>query len=342
MQKNKTFIRKKIVSVFFCSLFLFLILGGRLVYLMVFQSDYYTGQAKELHERERSIKAARGRILDTNGKVIADNKTVCTISVIHNQIKDPDRIVEVLSKELELSEEYVRKRVEKYSSIERIKSNVEKEKGDAIRAYQLEGVKVDEDYKRYYPYGELASKVLGFTGGDNQGIIGLEVKYDEYLEKHRQAVKKAYQWIAAYIPELTDVEATRNIEFHDMSKNTPDEYTPYDNYFYGEQTPAIIEAFNRAWLMHIHRNPHHWQYWVLINDEPKEGTILIEMPYPYIIEMICDWWAFSWIKGDLSEMFAWYKDHADYIKLHNNTRSIVEEILEMIRTKLAEVKNAEN
>lgn len=107
-------------------------------------------------------------------------------------------------------------------------------------------------------------------------------KYDEYLEKHRQAVKKAYQWIAAYIPELTDVEATRNIEFHDMSKNTPDEYTPYDNYFYGEQTPAIIEAFNRAWLMHIHRNPHHWQYWVLINDEPKEGTILIEMPYPYI------------------------------------------------------------
>lgn len=167
-------------------------------------------------------------------------------------------------------------------------------------------------------------------------------KYDEYLEKHRQAVKKAYQWIAAYIPELTDVEATRNIEFHDMSKNTPDEYTPYDNYFYREQTPAIIEAFNRAWLMHIHRNPHHWQYWVLINDEPKEGTILIEMPYPYIIEMICDWWAFSWIKGDLSEMFAWYKDHADYIKLHNNTRSIVEEILEMIRTKLAEVENAEN
>lgn len=131
-------------------------------------------------------------------------------------------------------------------------------------------------------------------------------KYDEYLEKHRQAVKKAYQWIAAYIPELTDVEATRNIEFHDMSKNTPDEYTPYDNYFYGEQTPAIIEAFNRAWLM------------------------------------ICDWWAFSWIKGDLSEMFSWYKDHESYIKLHNNTRSIVEEILEMIRTKLTEVENAEN
>lgn len=182
MVGSKTFIRKKIVVVFFACLALFLILSGRLVYLMVFQSEYYTEQAKELHERERSIKAARGRILDANGTVIADNKTVCTISVIHNQIKDPDRIVEVLSKELELSEEYVRKRVEKYSSIERIKSNVEKEKGDAIRAYDLDGVKVDEDYKRYYPYGELASKVLGFTGGDNQGIIGLEVKYEDYLK----------------------------------------------------------------------------------------------------------------------------------------------------------------
>ena len=182
MAKNKTYIRKKIVSVFFICFAIFLILAGRLVYLMVFQSDYYSEQAKELHERERSIKAARGRILDANGTVIADNKTVCTISVIHNQIKDPDRIVEVLSKELDLSEDFVRKRVEKYSSIERIKSNVDKEKGDAVRAYKLDGVKMDEDYKRYYPYGELASKVLGFTGGDNQGIIGLEVKYEDYLK----------------------------------------------------------------------------------------------------------------------------------------------------------------
>ncbi len=181
MLKNKTYNRKKIVTIFFVCLGVFLVLGGRLVYLMVFQSDYYTEKAKELHERERSIKAARGRILDANGTVIADNKTVCTISVIHNQIKDPDKIVQVLSKELDLSEEYVRKRVEKYSSIEKIKSNVDKEKGDAIRAYNLEGVKVDEDYKRYYPYDSLASKVLGFTGGDNQGIIGLEVKYEEYL-----------------------------------------------------------------------------------------------------------------------------------------------------------------
>lgn len=181
MTKSKTYNRKKIVTIFFACLIIFVVLVGRLVYLMVFQSDYYTEKAKELHERERSIKAARGRILDVNGTVIADNKTVCTISVIHNQIKDPDKIVEVLCKELDLSEEYVRKRVEKYSAIEKIKSNVDKEIGDAIRAYNLEGVKVDEDYKRYYPYDSLASKVLGFTGGDNQGIIGLEVKYEEYL-----------------------------------------------------------------------------------------------------------------------------------------------------------------
>ncbi len=179
---NKTYHRKKIVTIFFGSMAIILFLAVRLGYLMVFESDYYSEKADQLHERERSIKAARGRILDANGTVIADNRTVCTISVIHNQIRDPDRVVEVLSKELELSQEYVRKRVEKYSSIERIRSNVGKEKGDAIRSYNLEGVKVDEDYKRYYPYDDLASKVLGFTGGDNQGIIGLEVKYEEYLK----------------------------------------------------------------------------------------------------------------------------------------------------------------
>ena len=182
MLKNKTCHRKKIVTIFFVCFFMMLVLGGRLVYLMVFRSDYYTEKAQSLHERERSIKAARGRILDANGTVIADNKTVCTISVIHNQVKEPDKIVDTLCKELDLSEEYVRKRVEKYSAIEKIKSNVSKEKGDAIRAYNLAGVKVDEDYKRYYPYDSLASKVLGFTGGDNQGIIGLEVKYEEYLQ----------------------------------------------------------------------------------------------------------------------------------------------------------------
>lgn len=148
---------------------------------MGFRSDYYYEKAQELHERERDIKAARGRILDANGKVLADNRTVCTVSVIHSQIKEPEKVITVLSEELEMKEEEIRKRVEKVSSIERIKTNVEKETGDAIREYGLSGVKVDEDYKRYYPYGSLASKVLGFTGGDNQGIIGLEVKYEDIL-----------------------------------------------------------------------------------------------------------------------------------------------------------------
>ena len=180
--QHKTYHRSKTVVVMFLCLIVFGILMGRLVYLMVFQSEYYTMKAKELHERERSIKAARGRIIDAGGKVLADNKTVCTISVIHSQITDAETVITVLCKELGLSEEYVRKRVEKYSSIEKIKSNVDKSVGDAIRAYDLAGVKVDEDYKRYYPYDSLGSKVLGFTGGDNQGIIGLEVIYEEYLQ----------------------------------------------------------------------------------------------------------------------------------------------------------------
>lgn len=180
--KNKTYIRKKIVVTFFLCAAIFFLLGGRLVYLMVFQSEYYTEQAKDLHERERKIKAARGRIIESTGTVLADNRTVCTISVIHNQITSPDKVVEMLVKELGLTESYVRKRVEKYSAIEKIKSNVDKETGDRIREYDLDGVKVDEDYKRYYPYDSLASKVLGFTGGDNQGIIGLEVIYEEYLK----------------------------------------------------------------------------------------------------------------------------------------------------------------
>jgi len=179
---NKTYIRKKVVVTFFLCTIVLIGLFGRLLYLMIFQSEYYSNLATRLHERERSIKAARGQIIDANGVVIADNKTVCTVSVIHNQINDKEKVIEVLSKELGLSEEYVTQRVEKYSSIERIKSNVSKELGDKIREYNLDGVKVDEDYKRSYPYGELASKVLGFTGGDNQGIIGLEVIYEEYLK----------------------------------------------------------------------------------------------------------------------------------------------------------------
>ena len=180
--QHKTYHRSKTVTALFLCIIAFAGLMGRLAYLMIFQSEYYTMKARELHERERSIKAARGRIIDANGKILADNKTVCTISVIHNQIADQEEVIAVLCKELGLSEEYVRKRVEKYSAIEKIKSNVDKSIGDAIRAYDLAGVKVDEDYKRYYPFDSLASKVLGFTGGDNQGIIGLEVIYEEYLQ----------------------------------------------------------------------------------------------------------------------------------------------------------------
>ena len=182
MKKTMTFHRKKIWIVFLLCALMLLGLVGRLVFLMGFKSDYYYKKAQDLHERERVIKAARGQILDVKGRVLADNKTVCTISVIHSQIKDPEKVIQILSKELDMDSAAVRKRVEKLSSIEKIKTNVEKSVGDVIRGYELDGVKVDEDYKRYYPYSSLASKVLGFTGGDNQGIIGLEVKYEEILK----------------------------------------------------------------------------------------------------------------------------------------------------------------
>ncbi len=181
-QRNQIFHKKGIVGVFLIMLAGSLWLGGRLAYLMVFRSEYYMAQAEELHERERSIKAARGEIYDRNGTLIAANRTVCTISVIHNQITDADEVVRVLSEQLELSPEKVRASVEKYSSREVIKTNVDKATGDIIRAFHLDGVKVDEDYKRYYPFGKVASKVLGFTGSDNQGIIGLEVKYESVLK----------------------------------------------------------------------------------------------------------------------------------------------------------------
>lgn len=182
MYRNKTFNRKKVMILFVAVFFIMMFLIGRLVYLMIFCSEYYGNKAENLHERERDIKAARGKLLDANGTVLATNKSVCTISVIHNQIEEPEKVIEMLVRELGIPEETARKRVEKVSSIERVKTNVAKETGDAIRAYGLSGVKVDEDYKRYYPYGTLASKVLGFTGADNQGILGLEVKYDEYLQ----------------------------------------------------------------------------------------------------------------------------------------------------------------
>lgn len=182
MVRNKTYNRKKILIIFTVVSLVLVLLAGRLVYLMVFCSEYYGKKAEDLHERERDIKAARGKIIDATGTVLATNRTVCTISVIHSQLEDSEKVIEVLTRELGMDEGAVRKRVEKVSSIERVKSNVDKETGDRIRNYGLAGVKVDEDYKRYYPYDTLASKVLGFTGGDNQGIIGLEVIYEDYLK----------------------------------------------------------------------------------------------------------------------------------------------------------------
>lgn len=181
MQHLKLYQKGKIVFLFFAVTAILTAACGRLAYLMIVQSDYYGKKAQALHERERSIKAARGKIVDRNGIVLADNRSVCTVSVIHSQIRDPERVIAELAELLELPEDTVRKRVEKVSSIERISSNVPKETGDAILARQLEGVKVDEDYRRYYPYDSLASKVIGFTGGDNQGIVGLEVRYDDWL-----------------------------------------------------------------------------------------------------------------------------------------------------------------
>ena len=182
MKKNMTFHKKKVWVVLLGCMLLMVGLMGRLVYLMCFRSDYYYEKAKELHERERDIKAARGEILDAKGRVLASNRTVCTIYVIHSQIKEPEKVIALLSEKLEMDEAEVRKRVEKISSIERVKTNVEKSTGDEIRESNLAGVKVDEDYRRYYPLGSLASKVIGFTGGDNQGIIGLEVKYEDILK----------------------------------------------------------------------------------------------------------------------------------------------------------------
>lgn len=246
--------------VFGACLVMMLVLAGRLVYLMVFESEYYQELAQDLHERERSIKAARGRIIDRNGTVLADNRTVCTISVIHSQIKDPEAVIQMLVKELGLSEETVRKRVEKVSSIERIKSNVDKEIGDAIRAYQYPGVKVDEDFKRYYPFDELASKVLGFTGSDNQGIIGLEVKYDEYLEG-----------IPGTILTLTDargveIENAKEERVESVPGNDLVVSLDYNIQFYAQQEALkVYEAKQADYVSILIMNPQNGEIYACVN-----------------------------------------------------------------------------
>ena len=168
----------------------------------------------------------------------------------------------------------------------------------------------------------------------------MSIAYDQYLTQHKANVKKGFDWIRENLPELVIGEYDYEWQIgmaHDASKTNPDEYEAYDAYFYGgNRSYAVVQAFNKAWLMHIHRNPHHWQHWVLINDEPDEGEILIEMPYNYILEMICDWWALSWAKGDLTEIFKWYEEHKDYIKLHEASRRAVEINLRIIKEKLEE------
>lgn len=256
----RTFHRKKILIVFTACLLLMAVLAGRLVYLMVFESEYYQELAQDLHERERSVKAARGRIIDRSGTVLADNRTVCTISVIHSQIKDPEAVIKMLSKELGLEEDAVRKRVEKVSSIERIKSNVGKEAGDRIRAYNYEGVKVDEDFKRYYPYNELASKVLGFTGGDNQGIIGLEVKYDEYLEG-----------IPGTILTLTDargveIENAKEERLESVPGNDLVVSLDYNIQFYAQQEALkVMEAKQADYVSILIMNPQNGEIYACVN-----------------------------------------------------------------------------
>lgn len=166
----------------------------------------------------------------------------------------------------------------------------------------------------------------------------MSIQYDRYLENHKANVKKGFDWLQENLPEL--IKGDFNYEWqigfgHDHSKKEPDEYDAYDAYFYGgNRSYAVVQDFRRAWLMHIHRNPHHWQHWILINDDPGEGEIVMDMPYNYIVEMICDWWAFSWNKGKLTEIFVWYDEHKKYMKFSDKTRATVETILAKIKEKM--------
>ena len=258
--KYRTYNKKNLLIVVGIVLFLMACLVGRLVYLMVFQSSHYGELAKEIQERERPVKAERGRIFDRTGTQIAGNKPVSTISVIHSQIKEPEKVIKVLSEELGISEETVRKRVEKVSSIEKIKSNVDKEISDRIREYDLDGVMVDEDYKRYYPYDCLASKVIGFTGSDNQGIIGLEVKYDSVLKGKDGTI-------------LT-LTTARGVEIPNVAENRIEPVAGKDLYLsldmniqeYGEQiAKKVMEAKGAKSVRIIVMNPQNGELYAMVN-----------------------------------------------------------------------------
>ena len=258
--KNKTYNRKKILVVFVCASVVILGLAGRLVYLMVFDAEYYQKKAEELHEREREIKAARGEIVDANGTVLATNRTVCTISVIHSQIKEPEKVIQSLSKILGMDEAEVRKRVEKVSSIERIKTNVDKETGDQIRNMELAGVKVDEDFKRYYPYNELASKVLGFTGGDNQGIIGLEVKYEKYLKGKNGTI------LTTTDARGVELEAEPEDRIEPVAGNTLQISLDYNIQMYAQQmAEKVMEEKQADKVAIILMNPQNGEILAMVN-----------------------------------------------------------------------------
>lgn len=260
--RSKTFNRRKIWLMFLAVFFVLMFLGGRLVYLMVFCSEYYGQKAEDLHERERDIKAARGRIIDATGKILATNKSVCTISVIHSQIDEPEKVIAALQKELGLTEEEVRKRVEKVSSIERVKTNVDKETGDRIRAYGLSGIKVDEDYKRYYPLDTMASTVLGFTGADNQGILGLEVKYDSYL-----------QGTSGKILTLTDA---RGIEIENAGETRLEPVNGYDLYI---SMDSNIQQYCEQAAEKAYIKKQADEVFVIVMN-PQNGEIMAMVNYP--------------------------------------------------------------
>lgn len=260
MTRNKTYNRRNLIIVVGMVLLLTIALSGRLGYLMLYKAEHYGAMAKEIHERERPIKAERGNIYDANGIKIAANKPVSTISVIHSQITNPEQVIEILSKELSISEEKVRKRVEKVSSIERIKSNVDKELADKIREYNLDGVMIDEDYKRYYPYGSLASKVIGFTGSDNQGIIGLEVEYDNMLKG-----------IDGKILTLT---TSRGVEIENAAEDRLEPVPGNDLYLsldtniqkYAEQAAQkVLEAKEAKNVKLIVMNPQNGEIYAMVN-----------------------------------------------------------------------------
>ncbi len=258
--KNKTYNKKKILIVFLCAVLIILGLIGRLVYLMIFEADYYQQLAQDLHEREREIKAARGEIVDRNGVVLATNRTVCTISVIHSQIENPEQVIRILSDELDMDQADVRKRVEKVSSMEKIRTNVDKETGDRIRSYDMAGVKVDEDYKRYYPYDQLASRVLGFTGGDNQGIIGLEVKYEEYLKGQNGTI------LTVTDARGIELEGVAEDRIEPVAGETLQVSLDYNIQLYCEQAARKVMAEKQADSVSIMlMNPQNGEVYAMVN-----------------------------------------------------------------------------